>query len=193
MPVLALAVLAPRAHGSFEEMSQVAQPLLVRSGETAVRVCQVPYVGYGMNPRDRGRAIALTVAPNLVWCDRRAANRNLASIAGIGFELETGPDSLGGGMITILRDTLRIAVTIGTPQESLDAALAHILTATLWCGLMNARQAWPTVRYVEYSIEHENWKSLSGVYSLEELRSSAPNRWDKKSMDALNARRAGKD
>jgi len=169
--------LAASAYGSFEGGVQVAQPLLIRSGETAIWLCRVPFIGHNLHPRDLGKAIALTVAPNLVWCDGRPENRNLAAVAGISFSIETAPDRFGGPPVTALQDTLRIVISVGSPTETLNSSLEDILEATLWCGLQNTRQVWPKVRVVEYVVAHKSLSSLGGMYSLEGLDSSEAIRW----------------
>ena len=187
--VLALAGAAGSAHGSWESSVQVAQPILVESGETSVRICRVPYVGYGLHPRDSGKAIGLTVAPNLLWCDGRAQNRNLAAVAGIGFVVETVPDRFGEGVVTALRDTLHVTVKLGVadPDRTLNSSIATILAATLWCGLLNARQVWPEVKFVEYLVEDTTLSRHSGVYSLDGLESSADAGWGQDLTNALEA------
>ena len=185
--VLAVCGGAMDARGSWESMVQVAQPLEVRSGETAVRICRVPYVGHSLNPRDRGKAVPLTVAPNRVWCDTRTENRNLAALAGIRFDVEIMPDPLTSAVVVAVKDTLHVTVEFGAPVESLNPALETVLQATLWCGLLNARQLWPDVRFVEYTVIHEAMGSYSGVYSLSSVESSAEVRWGRASIEALES------
>jgi hypothetical protein len=181
---LSVAGLAASAHGSWESMAHVAQPLLVRSGETAVWICRIPYVGHNLNPRDRGKALRLTTAPNHVLCDGRIENRNLAARAGIGFTVETVLDPHSNDMLTAMKDTLRVTVTLGEPDESLNPTIDAIVQATLWCGLLNARQAWPNVKCVEYVVDRADLRALGGVYTLDGLESSAAPRWgeDEKEM-----------
>ena len=174
---LSVAGFAASAHASWESMAHVAQPLMVEAGETAIWVSQIPYIGHDLHPRDRGKALRMTTQPNHVRCDRRIENRNLAARAGIAFTVETVPDVYGGAAVTAMKDTLRVTVTFGTPEESLNPKFDDILQATLWCGLLNARQAWPAVKFIEYSIEKPELRAWSGIYSLEGVASSAAPRW----------------
>jgi hypothetical protein len=185
--VVLLSSLAASTYGSFEGAVQVAQPILVWSGESSVWLCRVPYLGHGLHPRDPANVIALTVAPNLVWCDGVAKNRNLAAVAGISFAVETAPDPHDQTPVTALRDTLRIVVSIGTPTETLNPSLEVILRATLWCGLQNTRQVWPKVRVVEYVVEDKSLSSLGGMYSIESMESSSAVRWDADLAESLKA------
>jgi hypothetical protein len=101
--------------------------------------------------------------------------------------VETVPDPDSNAVLVALKDTLQVTVQFGTPAEPLNPAIETILQATLWCGLLNARQVWPEVRFVQYTVIHEDMGSYSGVYSLDQVDSSAEVQWGRASIEALEA------
>jgi hypothetical protein len=59
---------------------------------------------------------------------------------------------------------------------------ASVQGRRIWCGLLNARQAWPKVRFVDYQINASpplDAKNYSGVYSLEDIQPlGAAEKWE---------------
>jgi hypothetical protein len=110
------------------------------------------------------REILMTTQANLIWCDGKAQDRNEASMRGIRFLME-GP---------VTADTLHIVVDLSAYEGRATSFDQGILTQTLWCGLVNARQNWPRVHFVTYSVRNgpqnaegrSPYSSLEGTYSL---------------------------
>lgn len=173
MTAAVLIALACPSHASWEAISQVAQPLFVRGGESGVWIATVPYVGHALQSYDQPAVVLLTSAPNLVSCDGRTENRNFAALAGIHFTIErrrTGYVLLE----TVLQgDTLRVTVETEHPSSwTYNEPLEDVFAASLWCGLLNARQAWPQVQFVDYRIAGnaaQQYVNYQGVYSLADI------------------------
>ena len=180
-------------HAAFEDIYQVAQPLLVRLGESGVWIAAVPYLGYDLGIYDRPAAITLTVAPDSVLCDNRTENRNMAALLGIRFSIQRVPDGYGR-MLTVLHgDTLQVHVEIPSVAKwPFDESEDDVICATLWCGLLNARQAWPAVRFVEYRVHGDatfDFRKYGGVFSLADLEShEGATRWSAEDKESLTRR-----
>src|SRR5262245_45184253 len=173
-----ICIVAGSSYASFEEILQVAQPLQVWSGESGVRVAMIPYVGHSVGLHNRGQVFLLTVADNLVWCDGKSQNRNLAAEVGIQFlrAWETGPDQ--GAATAFLSDTLQVDVQVPDAEKPPNVTVDDVVAATMWCGLLNASQLGPSIRYVEYRIAVDSQFAIySGVYSLEGIEWPGILRW----------------
>ncbi len=183
-------VAVPRVgNADWEYIYQAAQPLLVRGGESGVWIASVPYVGYDLDAYDSPSVVLLTVAPNLLHWDKRPAgqppqpeNRNLASLAGIRFAIARVENPPGPKRAVLRGDTLGVAVDVQAVSPwPFDEPLDQVIPATLWCGLLNARQAWPKVRFVDYeitAIPSLNLTRYNGVYSLAGIQPlGAAERW----------------
>lgn len=128
----------------------------------------------------------LTAEPDLVWCDGKAEDRNYASRTGFRFVRE----SVGAGRDKravwprLLGDTLMVKVdlthveldlTLPDGKRVRNDYLDDVLEVTLWCGLRNARSAWPAVRFVQYELVGESmFQHLAGLYSLEKVAAPEP-------------------
>ena len=161
-----LALHAAMARSSDEDVAVVVQPLLT-SGAGNI-VTPVTYIGYEVDRRDPVGLILLTTRPNLVWCNGKAEDRNGAAREGIRFEREERrPEEVTA------TDTLQVIVDLSTFAKGAqhpDRYDEELLTATLWCGLRNAKAGWPEVRFVRYAIEGSAvFASYSGIYALERI------------------------
>jgi len=185
-----ICVVVGSSHASFEGILQVAQPLQVWSGESGVRVAMIPYVGHSVGPEDRGKVFLLTVTDNLVWCDGKAQNRNLASQVGIQFlrAWATGPDR--GAATAFLSDTLQVDLRVPDAPKPPNVTIDDVVAATMWCGLLNASQLWPSIRYVEYRIADDSqFAEFAGVYSVKGIEWSGVFLWSPDTKQALFDRR----
>ncbi len=170
-------VAASHADAAFEGFCLIAQPIDVEGPPPLVAT--VPYVVYAIENEDPAGELMLTTAPNLIWCDAKAQNRNLAAEYGIKFVRE-GAEKAGTGGVAFPRlvgDTLMVKVDLTGARRSStspygeineDSFVDWLVEITLWCGLRNARQRWPTVRYVRYFVQGDRiFHQHAGLYSLE--------------------------
>src|SRR5262245_8288409 len=130
---------------AIETLVAAVQPVISEVGlEPTVSTYSV-YIGDGPGLTTR---MQLTVAPNaIVSSGGGPADRNLGSARGIRFGCAERGDSL-----VVRVDLSGVKRHQETPETAkLDAQrLAEEVSLTLWCGLRNARAAWPSVRYVCY-------------------------------------------
>jgi hypothetical protein len=189
----ALVATPASVRSSWEGIIQVAQPLLVDLGESGVWITSVPYLGYDLDMNDRPAVILHTVAPNIVSCDGRSENRNMAALVGLRFSVDRMPSSYGRQRTILRGDTLQVSVAIAPVAKwPFDESEEDVYSATLWCGLLNARQAWPAVRFVEYTMQSSVAPTLAkyqGVYSLADVDAhGAAVRWSRSDRDSLTGR-----
>lgn len=177
--LLALAILSSPAQSAFETLVAAVQPVGSEGGPEPTVTTYSIYIGGGPGAIAR---MQLTVAPNaIVSSSGVPVDRNLAHERGIRF------------VCAELADTLAVRVDLSavkrrdaTPElAEWDAKLfAQEAALALWCGLRNARSAWPIVRYVFYEIEGDTSLSrYTGVYSLSAVESYvAKNTWNVKTF-----------
>jgi hypothetical protein len=172
---------------STEMIRTVLQPLDI--GEMGLVLAPVTFIGYTIPIRDPAGAAVLTTAPNLVWCDDRAQDRNSATAAGIEFRLAPGRQP---SMDNSPTDTLHVVVDVSRFKTSDSTGYWETtLTAILWCGLQNARSGWPIIRHVRYSIEgRPEYEKYAGVYPLEDvLPICVPTQWISKGPEHLHPKK----
>src|SRR5262245_38026180 len=162
--LVALALAAPQlSSAAFEGMISVVQPLGLSDSGPILSV--VNYIGYTVDPASDAE-ILYTTRANLTWCDGKCQDRNEASLMGIQFS-----------KLSQSTDTLNVTVNLDSfPNPKGGRILsqyAHeLLTTTLWCGLVNARQNWPKIHYVQYRLTGEpQFATYNGVYFLEKVPS----------------------
>jgi len=185
--------LANPSQASWEVISQVAQPIFVRGGESGVWIATVPFVGHELQSYDRPGVVLLTAAPNLVYCDGRTENRNFAALAGIRFTMERRPTAYGKRETVLRGDTLSVSIEFEPPSSwTYDELQEDVFTATLWCGLLNARQAWPEVQFVEYDLSGSTLSQFAkyeGIYSIADVAPSGECvKWNAEMKTALAGR-----
>jgi hypothetical protein len=131
-----LALHAGVARSSDEGIAVVVQ-VLMTSGANDI-VAPVTYTGYEVERRDPVGLILLTTRPNLVWCDGKAQDRNAAAHYGIRFERGERTEQATAG------DTLQVVVDLSAFAKGAQHPNRYdevLLTATLWCGLRNAKSS----------------------------------------------------
>lgn len=158
---LIIAAIPGVSAAAFEGLISVVQPL--RLSDSGPILSVVNYIGYSVDPASEAE-ILYTTRPNLIWCDGKGQDRNEASLMGIHF-----------GDLSRSMDTLNVTVNLDSfPSPNGGKILsqyAHeLLTTTLWCGLVNARQNWPKIHYVQYRMDGDpQFSSYAGVYYLEKV------------------------
>jgi hypothetical protein len=190
-----MAVGPAPAHASFTCLFQVAQPIFTDAGVTIV---EVPFLSNYIDWRDPAAELLLTAEPNAIRDDNGPAQRNEATGEGIRF-VNTAPNArfderewphLRADTLEVLVDLrgLKPLPTDERIRESHRSTQQDILTATLWCGLKNARAHWPTVRYVRYTFKGSNlYLRFAGVYSLEQVQAPCQHvEWDGKFLEAAH-------
>jgi hypothetical protein len=173
--LVAIAVLASPARASFETLIPIVQPVSSDAGpEPAVTTYSV-YIG---NEPAADKRMELTVAPNaIISSSGKPVERNQASSRGIRLAC------------AVAGDTLRVHVDLShlkfvrgglQPQDWERPIVKAEVALTLWCGLRNARGAWPSVRFVRYDIPgHTDFARYSGIYKLERVRACIePRTWN---------------
>jgi hypothetical protein len=118
---------------------------------------------------DEARAlIMLTVAKNaIVMSSGVPQDRNQAVAAKIRFHATQQADTL---IVSVDVSALDLPA-IGSEQKGLRVYREQTFAMTLWCGLRNARAAWPKARVVEYRVDgNTDLERYTGFYSLEDVK-----------------------
>ena len=175
------------AVASFEMILTVLQPL--DTDGLGCVLSPVTFIGYTIPVRDPASSVLLTTTSNLIWCDKKAQDRNSATAAGIEFRLAPGRQPAVDQSPT---DTLHIVVDVSRFKTSDTTGYWETtLTATLWCGLQNARSHWPIVGHVRYTIEgRPEYEKYAGVYPLEDVPAMCmPTQWISKGPEFLRPKK----
>lgn len=183
-----------------EGLFLVAQPLSIEGPPPLI--VSVPYVGYTIDWQDPAAELMLTTEPNVIWCDGKPQDRNYASLTGFRFVRETTGSGrnrrsiwprLAGDTLLVKVDLTKVQLewTLPDGRRVPNTYLDTLLEVTLWCGLKNARSAWPEIRYVDYTLVGDpKFNHLGGLYSLEKV--SPPEPYGNGEEVDLSAYRAGR-
>jgi hypothetical protein len=166
--VLLILFLAAPAWSAFETLVPVVQPVESDGGPEPTVTTYSVYIGNGSGADTRMR---LTVAPNaIISSSGVAVDRNLASAQGIRFLCTQAEDTL----------VVKVDLTAAKPSDPKPKYAARGVALVLWCGLRNARAAWPSVRYVQYKLEGDEYLiRYAGVYDLKRVHPYvAKDTWD---------------
>jgi hypothetical protein len=172
---LTVAILSAAAQASFETLVTIVQPVWSAGGPEPAVTTYSAYIGSGPGAVAR---MQLTVAPNAVISSGgMPVDRNVAAARNIQLTCVERLDTL-----VVQVDLSAVHRRQSTPATAeWDAKrFAEELALTLWCGLRNARPAWPDVRYVRYDVVGDPALSrYSGLYDLSPVADYvAKNAWD---------------
>jgi hypothetical protein len=155
---LVLLLLAAPARSAFETLVPVVQPVESDGGPEPTVTTYSVYIDDGTSAVTR---MLLTVAPNaIVSSSGVPEDRNLASAQGIKFVCTQAGDTL----------VVEVDLKAAKPSDPDPKYAARGVGIVLWCGLRNARSAWPKVRHVQYKLEGDTYLlHYAGIYDLEKV------------------------
>ena len=163
--VLFLCVLiAKPAWADIEWVIPVVQPVVSESGLVP---CVTTYSAYFSPEEEAIARIELTVSPNCIMQGSgQPVDRNAAVDEKIGFAAIQRADTL----FVVVDVSLVVLPPAGDASEWLRTTREETVAMTLWCGLRNARGAWPKARYVKYNlVGNRELSRYSGTYSLDSI------------------------